>query len=167
MSPDKIVISIYNNGEMVDLPTIMPLIKAAYMEEEGRNAVLPNRYEQQLREALQSQNNLRIIVASIKEKAVGLSFCFLHPEPAIGGRTLELQDLVVLPSWRGKGIGTRLMAETEAVAAREGCKKIILSVSVDNPIGQRLSRKLGYGHCHPPKYYMEKPLNDSLPQQAG
>jgi len=167
MNPDKILISMYDRGEMVDLPAIMPLLKAAYVEQEGRNAVLPLRYEQQLRETLSSQNNIRVIVASIKDKPVGISLAFLHPEPAIGGRTLELQDLVVLPSWRGKGIGSRLMAETETVAAREGCKKIILSVSVDNSVGQRLSRKLGYSHCHPPKYYMEKPLKDSLPQQAG
>lgn len=154
----SIVLVHYGAGKEVDLPLILPLLRVAYREGLGKAANFPPGYEEQLRDSLLGQEHLRLTLATVRARAVGLAISFIHPEPAVGGRLIELQDLVVLPSWRGRGIGSRLLEDLEETASREGCKKIILSVTVDNAVAQRLCRQLGYVHCTPPRYFMEKPL---------
>lgn len=159
---DSIRIVHFGRGQEVDLAYIMPLLRVAFREAAGQAASLPPQYEGQLRESLVQQQNVRVAVAVVRDKPVGLAICFIHPEPAIGGRTFELQDLVVLPAWRGRGVGSRLLSEVEAMAAREVCKKIILSVTVDNSVAQRLARHLGFSHCQPPRYFMEKEVGSAV-----
>lgn len=55
---------------------------------------------------------------------------------------LRLVDVAVLTEWRGQGLGTWLVRNLQAEAARER-KPLRLSVAVDNP-AQRLYQRLGF-----------------------
>lgn len=61
--------------------------------------------------------------------------------PTVRGRITEL---FVRASYRGTGIGTRLLQATEASLIEHGCTVLRVEVFVPNHAAHRLYRKLGY-----------------------
>lgn len=56
----------------------------------------------------------------------------------------DLEDLFVIPDYRSRGIGTRLLECAEQAALEKGYGRIGLGVSVDNPRARSLYLRLGY-----------------------
>ena len=56
----------------------------------------------------------------------------------------DIQSLRVLPLFRGLGLGTRLLAASEAVIAGRGYNEVSLAVSIDNPRARALYERVGY-----------------------
>ena len=54
-----------------------------------------------------------------------------------------LQTICVLPNWRGRGVGTQLIAFAEARIFREA-PNVFMCVSSFNPLAQKLYLRLGY-----------------------
>ena len=69
-----------------------------------------------------------------------------------------LSDLSVLPPWRGRGIGTKLLREVEIRFRQAGCDHLALGVFVPNRDAQRLYRKAGF---RPEGLFMVKRLGRS------
>jgi ribosomal protein S18 acetylase RimI-like enzyme len=61
-----------------------------------------------------------------------------------GGRIGEIESLAVLPSYRGQGIGTRLLEGLESELASIGIRDLILGVLAGNEDAIRLYRRRGY-----------------------
>jgi len=55
----------------------------------------------------------------------------------------SLIDIALVPSWRGKGVGTLLLQGMLNAAARAGAPSIVLTVEVNNP-ARRLYERLGF-----------------------
>ncbi len=60
------------------------------------------------------------------------------------GRCPDLEDLFVLPSQRGKGIGTTLLKHAEDMVRDRGFNQIGLSVNVHNTRAHQLYSRLSY-----------------------
>ncbi|BAL24755.1 GNAT family N-acetyltransferase [Azoarcus sp. KH32C] len=73
--------------------------------------------------------------------AVSLLFV---PSTALGGRAALLEDLVILPSRRGAGAGSLLMAETVALARALDCLRVTVLTDSDNLRAQGLYHKFGF-----------------------
>lgn len=58
--------------------------------------------------------------------------------------TLVLDGICVHPEWRGRGIGTALLAAADAYAATRGARQVQLSVVDTNPRAEALYQRLGY-----------------------
>lgn len=57
----------------------------------------------------------------------------------------DLEDLLVHPNLRGRGIGTAILKRALMVARRRGCKRIGLSVGEsDNPRARALYERIGF-----------------------
>lgn len=56
----------------------------------------------------------------------------------------HVEDLFVMPQLRSQGIGTRILASGERLAADRGFKRIGLAVGIDNPRARALYERLGY-----------------------
>lgn len=79
-----------------------------------------------------------VLVALDGDRIVGYSNPVIdHHEAWVGG-------VGVLPSHRGKGIGTRLMLATEEFSRSKGAREISLEVIEGNSKAERLYRRLGY-----------------------
>lgn len=57
---------------------------------------------------------------------------------------LNLHDVAVHPDFRGRGIGSALFMEAEAVARKRGCCKLTLEVLEGNEGAKRLYHRLGF-----------------------
>lgn len=83
------------------------------------------------------QGDGRYLVAWLGEVPVG----HVH---VTDGDPPEMQDLAVRPEYRGRGVGSALIAAAEREATRRGTAKIRLEVSVANTVAQQLFRSNGY-----------------------
>jgi len=62
------------------------------------------------------------------------------------GRRGLIYHLAVSKSFRGKGIGSRLMNEVESRLRAKGCIRCYLLVTTDNPEGMEFYKNLGWDH---------------------
>jgi ribosomal protein S18 acetylase RimI-like enzyme len=70
----------------------------------------------------------------------------------------ELQDVLVLPAARGRGVGTAL-AETACVQAHAlGAARLRLKVSADNPAAGALYARLGFTDAGLPPEHVQGPV---------
>ncbi len=60
----------------------------------------------------------------------------------LGDDEVRLVDISLLPAWRGRGLGTRLLRDLQAEAATEG-RTVVLHVTPDNP-ARNLYGRLGF-----------------------
>lgn len=65
-----------------------------------------------------------------------------------GGRFLLLDELFVLPAFRGKGVAAATLAFVEQEAQRDGAGAVRIEVSVENGPARELYRAAGYADLH-------------------
>jgi len=74
----------------------------------------------------------------------------------------ELENIVVAPEARGKGIGTRLVRELFARAARSESDSVLLEVRESNQAARALYENLGFRESGRRKSYYSNPLEDAV-----
>jgi len=79
---------------------------------------------------------------------IGMVSLLFTVSTATGGRAAWLEDLVVLPSMRSKGVGTRLLEHAIAWARRHDIKRITLLTDADNEPAQSLYLREGFRRSH-------------------
>ncbi len=79
-----------------------------------------------------------VLVALDGDRIVGYS------NPVLDQHESWVGGVGVLPTYRGKGIGTRLMLATEEFSRSKGARQISLEVIEGNSKAERLYQKLGY-----------------------
>lgn len=86
-----------------------------------------------------------MLLASVDGQAVAVATCFTGYSTFRAAPLLNVHDIAVLPSHRGRGIGRAMLRAMEAHARERGCCKITLEVREDNPLAHGLYRSEGYG----------------------
>ncbi|MCB0314140.1 MAG: GNAT family N-acetyltransferase, partial [Calditrichaeota bacterium] len=65
-----------------------------------------------------------LIAETGEGKAVGFALYFFTFSTFVGKPTLKLEDLFVLPAYRGQGLGRRLLAELAVIARERDCGRM-------------------------------------------
>jgi ribosomal protein S18 acetylase RimI-like enzyme len=99
-----------------------------------------------------------ILLAYVNNKAVGMAICFYGYSTFRAAPLINIHDIIVSKSFRGLGIGNKLMGEIEKVAYAKKCCKITLEVRHDNAIARSLYTKLGFSRGVVPMDFMTKEL---------
>ena len=140
-----------------DIDVLVPVVREFYADEG-----IPWD-EAMLREALDAllsdPANGRLLLIERDGALAGyivLGFCF---SLEFGGRYGLLDELYVLPSQRGGGLGKLALAEVEALCLREGLRAVRLEVSDDNEHAHGIYQRSGYD-AHP-RRLMTSRLDDS------
>jgi ribosomal protein S18 acetylase RimI-like enzyme len=84
-----------------------------------------------------------VIIAEHEGTPVGLANCFTAYSTFRAKPLINIHDLCVHHDWRGKGVGSILLAAVAEEAQRRGCCKVTLEVREDNP-ARRLYDRNGY-----------------------
>lgn len=103
-------------------------------------ALFRRTYQEQL------QHRRLMLIADCNDFPIGHIFIQLTSGEAgdAGRRHAYFYSLRVLEMFRGHGLGTRLIAEAEALAAEAGCRGVTIAAAKDNPRARRLYERLGF-----------------------
>ena len=74
----------------------------------------------------------RIYVAREGGRVIGMVSTLYTVSTAEGGKAAWLEDMVVLPEYRGRGVGAALLAHAVVGAREEGCARLTLLSDEDN-----------------------------------
>lgn len=96
-----------------------------------------------LRDRLAAQQSV-VLVAELEERPVG--FLQLYPgfSSIAAAPAWHLNDLFVLDSARGQGVGAALMTAAERLARAAGAVSLVLETARTNLVAQRLYERQGY-----------------------
>ncbi|MDO3378556.1 GNAT family N-acetyltransferase [Geoalkalibacter halelectricus] len=86
----------------------------------------------------------QILVAREADRVLGMVNLLYTLSTALGGRVALLEDMVVHPEARGRGLGAALLEQAVAVARQQGCLRITLLTDADNQAAQRFYRRHGF-----------------------
>ena len=139
---------------MLDAYMRDPMEGGTPMPESTRRDVIPG---------LRAHPACYIFLAYRDETPIGLSICFLGFSTFKARPLINIHDIFVDASMRGKGIGRMLLERIETKARELNCCRLTLEVREDNQPARHLYRKVGFdralvGPNKIPMEFWRKPL---------
>lgn len=119
---------------------------------------------QQLRlvDGLAQHPTAEVLFAIIENSVVGLATCFVNFSTFQVKPYLYIHDIVVLQTYRGRGIGKAMMQKLIDIAQERKYCKITLEVRNDNIVAQDLYKSLGFDECQPNMLFWTLPLGKNI-----
>ena len=77
-----------------------------------------------LRQWLFEKNRAQVLFALDGDREVGFALYFYNFSTFLGRAGIYLEDLFVLPEYRGRGYGKGLLKQLAAIASEEGCGRL-------------------------------------------
>jgi ribosomal protein S18 acetylase RimI-like enzyme len=126
-----------------DVPQLVELLGILFTQE---HELTPHPVKQRraLELILADPSRARIYVAREGGKAIAMAALHYTTSTAEGGRVAGLEDCIVHPEHRRKGIGEKLLSYVLEQAKAEGALRVMLLTDGDNTRAQALYRRLGF-----------------------
>jgi len=125
-----------------DVPLLLRLIKALAEYERLSGEVVAT--EALLREALfGAKPSAEAALAFVGADAVGFAVWFYNFSTFVGRPGLYLEDIFVLPEYRGRGVGRALIGHLARLAVARGCGRMEWAVLDWNEPAIRFYRQIG------------------------
>ena len=125
-----------------DVPVILNLIKGLAEYEKLSHEVVAT--ETSLRESLFGARRVaEVLLGFADAEPAGFAVFFHNYSTFLGRPGLYLEDLFVLPQWRRRGLGTRLLGRVAREAVARNCGRLEWSVLDWNEPAIRFYKKLG------------------------
>ena len=105
-----------------DIPLILQFIRDLAEYEKLLDEVVAD--EATLEEWIFGQKKAEVIFAMEKGKEVGFALFFHNFSTFLGRAGLYLEDLFVLPDYRGKGYGKQLLKKLASIAVQRKCGRL-------------------------------------------
>jgi GNAT superfamily N-acetyltransferase len=106
-----------------DVPTILDLIRGLADYEKLSHQVIAT--EEKLRETLfGARQGADVLLAYVDRECTGFALFFPNYSTFLAQPGIYLEDLYVKPDWRGKGIGSALLARVAQIARERGCGRL-------------------------------------------
>lgn len=137
-------VSLANLADPADGQAVIALLDHYARDIMGGGRSLSQEVKDVLLARLREQAGCRVFLAHENRSAVGLAICFTSFSTFQAQPLLNIHDLAVHASARGRGIGKSLLAAVEAEARAMGCCKLTLEVRGDNDNARRLYDKFGF-----------------------
>jgi GNAT superfamily N-acetyltransferase len=125
-----------------DVPTILEMIRG--LAEYERLSQQVSATEDSIRASLFGPRPMaEVVLAFAGSTPVGFALFFHNFSTFLGRPGLYLEDLFVIPEWRGHGVGRRLLAHLASIAVERGCGRMEWSVLDWNESAIGFYRRLG------------------------
>ena len=106
-----------------DTPLVLKFIKGLAEYEKLEDECVAT--EDGLRKTMFGANLMaEAVIGYSGDQAVGFALFFHTFSTFLGAPRLYLEDLFVLPEWRGKGLGRQLLSYLARLAADRGCQRL-------------------------------------------
>jgi GNAT superfamily N-acetyltransferase len=126
---------------------VLALTAAYALDAMGNGGPLSPDVLERLIPALRAHPTTLILLAYEENKAVGIATCFLGFSTFAARPLVNIHDLAVLPTHRGRGIGRLLLEGVARKAAELGCCKLTLEVQEDNARAREVYEKAGFSQA--------------------
>lgn len=125
-----------------DISLILSFIKGLAKYEGLADEVVAT--EENLRESLfGSRASAEVVIAYSATEPAGFAVFFHNYSTFLGRSGLYLEDIFVLPEWRGRGLGRALLGYVASIAVTRDCGRLEWSVLDRNEPAIRFYRALG------------------------
>jgi GNAT superfamily N-acetyltransferase len=129
-------------AQIEDAPAIVAMVEALAEYEKLREACRLTREDVE-REIVAPEAPVQCLIAEVDGQPVGLAIYFYNFSTFLGRRGLYLEDLFVLPEFRGHGLGKALLRAIARQAVREGLGRVEWAVLDWNQPSIDFYRSLG------------------------
>lgn len=126
---------------------VLAMVNAYARDPMGNGEDLPESVRQALIPGLRRHPTSLIFLAFDGQEPVGVAVCFLGFSTFAARPLINIHDLAVIPAYRGRGVGRRLLERVEAKGRELGCCKLTLEVREDNYTAQQLYWRVGFKHA--------------------
>jgi GNAT superfamily N-acetyltransferase len=130
-------------GTASDVPLLLPLVND-YWNYEGIAGFTSIRVAAPLKQLLSEAGLGAGWIAVTENAAVGYLLAVYVFSLEHFGLTAEIDELFVVPSQRGSGIGSKLLNVAESEFRRAGCTNVSLQLSRDNDFARLFYHRHGY-----------------------
>jgi GNAT superfamily N-acetyltransferase len=110
-------------AQATDVPVILEMIKALAEYEQLTHEVVAT--EEDLRQSLFGPRPAgEVVLAYSGDIPIGFALFFHNFSTFLGRHGLYLEDLFVVPEWRGRGVGKQLLAHVASIAESRNCGRM-------------------------------------------
>ncbi len=125
-----------------DVPVILEMIKALAEYEQLTHEVVAT--EDDLRQSLFGPRPAgEVVLAYAGDTPIGFALFFHNFSTFLGRHGLYLEDLFIVPEWRGKGVGKQLLAHIASIAESRKCGRMEWAVLDWNESAIAFYRRMG------------------------
>ena len=129
-------------AQAADVPIILRMIKSLAEYEQLTHEVVAT--EDDLRQSLFGPRPAgEVVLAYAGETPIGFALFFHNFSTFLGRHGLYLEDLFVVPEWRGKGVGKQLLAHIASIAESRNCGRMEWAVLDWNESAIAFYRRMG------------------------
>lgn len=126
-----------------DMPQLVELLGVLFTQE-AELSVDPEKQRRALEMIFADSSRARIYVARQGGNVIGMAALHFTISTAEGGKVAGLEDCIVHPDHRRKGVGEALLGYVLEQARAEGVLRVMLLTDGDNTRAQALYRKMGF-----------------------
>jgi len=161
MSTDLCVIEA-DLGKAEHARAVAEMIAAYALDPMGNGGPLPDDVLERIVPGLRAHPTSVVFLAFDGETPVGVAACFVGFSTFAAKPLINIHDLSVIPSHRGRGLSRALLDAVEAKARSLGCARITLEVLDGNDRARRVYHAAGFAHGKPgdpaggPLFYTKK-----------
>lgn len=138
-----------------DAPVVLPMVEEFYHSDAVDHSVDPAVLEQSFRDAADpAEPLLRGLLIQWDGEAAGYLYVTQCYSAEVGGRCVLLDEVYLKPEFRGKGIGTRILAWLEE--SYPSARRFRLEVTQANQGAARLYRSAGYEYLRYDQMVLDK-----------
>lgn len=123
---------------------VVDLIDAYSRDPMGDEKPLPEDIKQRLVPGLREHPTTLIFLAYDGSQPIGIALCFRGFSSFAAKPLINIHDLNVLPTYRGKGVGRKLLEAVAAHGRKIGCCKLTLETQERNFKAQKLYKSVGF-----------------------
>ncbi|OUQ29660.1 GNAT family N-acetyltransferase [Massilimicrobiota sp. An134] len=113
---------IFEKASRKDVPIILQFIKDLARYEKLENEVIAT--EELIEEWLFDKEKAEVIFAVVDHKKIGFALFFHNFSTFLGRADLYLEDLYIMPEYRGHGYGKAMIKELARIAVERGCGRL-------------------------------------------
>ena len=129
-------------AQVTDVPVILGMIKALAEYEQLTHEVTAT--EDDLRQSLFGPRPAgEVVLAYHGDAPIGFALFFHNFSTFLGRHGLYLEDLFIVPEWRGKGVGKQLLAHVASIAESRKCGRMEWAVLDWNESAIAFYRRMG------------------------